>query len=641
MLLAVPAAAGVRLAARRRVLPVTPLNAALLLLAVQLGVSCYATYDLRVSLPNLSTLLYGLALFFATAEWAAAGPGRLRAAAAAAAVGGLALGIFGALGTHWPAKLPGLGALLGQVPAWFDTLSREAGGFNANVVGAALAFFVPLQGALLGWAWRAGPRGPRGWALRAALAALLAATGALLALTQSRGAIAAALGGLAVVAWLALGRRLQVALAGLAVAGVVVLAVVGPQTVSETLAARYGTEFSLTDLRASAGDRLTIWSHALFGVEDFPFTGMGVGTFRTILPVLYPIGEATQLLPGRAALQHGIDHAHNQLLQAALDLGLPGLVAWLALALGAAALAVQARRRAPDAFTRALATGLGAALLANFAYGMVDAVVLVSKPGVVFWPLLGLLAAAWAQAAAVPPVDLGGRIVRVADVPAPPAGPAPPGELVAGGSRGRASGLERVDVQRDLQRPGQELQQHPHPLARGHRPEEQRLQPRERPVRDPHRVAGREGVPGQPARPVDPRHVLLDGHDDRRGHRPGRVVDRQQPQHPRRRIDPARAGVRQVSLHEQIAGEEGHGSQPPVGALRHLRAERGEPEQGLQRHRGLRLPARLAMHRIPASGIGGKRHEKSFYRNRRGRGSTQPGASCNARPPRAHAVGPG
>jgi uncharacterized protein YjeT (DUF2065 family) len=86
-----------------------------------------------------------------------------------------------------------------------------------------------------------------------------------------------------------------------------------------------------------------------------------------------------------------IAHAHNIFLQTALDLGLPGLIAYLAL-LGLALVVCWRWARWGDRLYRATALGLAAGLVGFHAYGLTDAVALGSKPGVVFWMALGLVA---------------------------------------------------------------------------------------------------------------------------------------------------------------------------------------------------------------------------------------------------------
>jgi putative inorganic carbon (HCO3(-)) transporter len=129
--------------------------------------------------------------------------------------------------------------------------------------------------------------------------------------------------------------------------------------------------------------RLEIWSRALYGLEDFPFTGMGVGTFRRVLPVLYPRFLTSP--------DSDIAHAHNHLLQVGLDLGLPGLIAYVALWLLAGVMLWRSWRLRENGWQGALVIGFAGALVAYFVYGMVDTVALGAKPGFIFWLELGLV----------------------------------------------------------------------------------------------------------------------------------------------------------------------------------------------------------------------------------------------------------
>jgi hypothetical protein len=77
------------------------------------------------------------------------------------------------------------------------------------------------------------------------------------------------------------------------------------------------------------------------------------------------------------------------MLQAALDLGLPGLVGFLALYVGALGMLVPAIRS--GGVFRLLALGLFGGLLAHFLYGITDTVALGAKPGFLFWWMLGMI----------------------------------------------------------------------------------------------------------------------------------------------------------------------------------------------------------------------------------------------------------
>jgi putative inorganic carbon (HCO3(-)) transporter len=72
---------------------------------------------------------------------------------------------------------------------------------------------------------------------------------------------------------------------------------------------------------------LEVWSRAIYGIQDFPFTGMGMNAFRKVVPVPYPLFTVSPDVD--------IRHAHNEFLQAALDLGIPGLIAFITLYIGA------------------------------------------------------------------------------------------------------------------------------------------------------------------------------------------------------------------------------------------------------------------------------------------------------------------
>ena len=88
-------------------------------------------------------------------------------------------------------------------------------------------------------------------------------------------------------------------------------------------------------------------------------------------------------------MSYDFAHAHNLLLQVTLDLGLLGLVTYLAILIATAAMAWQAARAYPQ--KRPFALGLLAGLIALHVYGLADALALGAKPGILFWYNLGLI----------------------------------------------------------------------------------------------------------------------------------------------------------------------------------------------------------------------------------------------------------
>ena len=128
--------------------------------------------------------------------------------------------------------------------------------------------------------------------------------------------------------------------------------------------------------------RLEIWSRALYGIADFPFTGMSMNGFRRVVHILYPLF----LIPPTSDL----GHAHNHLLQVALDLGIPGLIAYLGLWFTTFTLLWQSWRQASQPTTRFFALGLIGSLLTGWLFGMLDAIALGARPGFMWWLLLAM-----------------------------------------------------------------------------------------------------------------------------------------------------------------------------------------------------------------------------------------------------------
>jgi O-antigen ligase len=140
---------------------------------------------------------------------------------------------------------------------------------------------------------------------------------------------------------------------------------------------------------ASSINRMEIWSSAMYAIKDFPLTGMGMNTFRSVAPFMYPLF---------VNLDYDIAHAHNEFLHVAVDLGLLGLIAFVSIYILAFYMLFQlfnhSIQNPHDTFPlKAVVFGLGGGLFAHLLWGMVDAIALGAKPGFLFWMLLGLISA--------------------------------------------------------------------------------------------------------------------------------------------------------------------------------------------------------------------------------------------------------
>jgi putative inorganic carbon (HCO3(-)) transporter len=227
-------------------------------------------------------------------------------------------------------------------------------------------------------------------ALQVLAGVAIVAWGLTLFLTQSRGGwVGAGTGLLAAVAlWALTGRRrwqrvlglaLPLALVGLALA---TLWILGADRIGDLL---YGAaEGSVETVvgAISVQGRVEVWSRAISALRDFPFTGLGLGTFRRVAPVLYPF-----FLLGS---HQDISHSHNVFLQVAVDTGLPGLVGYLGLLAVAGSVGWQRIRR--GGWDRWLGLGVLSGLIGYHVFGLADTVALGSKPSFLFWWVLGLLA---------------------------------------------------------------------------------------------------------------------------------------------------------------------------------------------------------------------------------------------------------
>lgn len=129
--------------------------------------------------------------------------------------------------------------------------------------------------------------------------------------------------------------------------------------------------------------RKAIWKESLIQIGRHPFRGAGLNVFHEI-PWLYSVNTVSN--------RYEVAHAHNTFIQVALDVGIPGLVAYIGLL-------VTTLRRAgslsPDGSPlAACAVGAGLTLVAVHIFGATDAVALGAKVSVLTWALTGLIFAA-------------------------------------------------------------------------------------------------------------------------------------------------------------------------------------------------------------------------------------------------------
>ena len=358
---------------QRHFIPRTPVDWPILGLALMALVSLLVTPDPAGSLAKVAGLLYAIALFYALVDW---GLGHDTPIPLATLVVGVAAAtaLLSLFGTQWTLKWSALESARGVLPTLIRNLPGAESGFNPNTVSGTLITFVPLQVALL-WGWMRAREGRRA----AAVALTLVATLGIVILAQSRAGWAALLLCLLVLAGLLL-RRWRAAFLLLAVACVLVLLVAGPVAVSEWLTDQ---GLATSSAEASWTTRNERWSRWLWGIADHPLSGSGMDVFRYQAWDRFPFFHTP--------LYGDLGHAHQTYLHTAMDLGLPGLIAYLALLGSTLVLGVGAYRRAADPLTQLVALGGVVGLAAHALWGMVDVVPLGARTNFAWWTVAALV----------------------------------------------------------------------------------------------------------------------------------------------------------------------------------------------------------------------------------------------------------
>ncbi len=364
----------------QRPFPRTPIDPALWPFVVMVVASIAVTPSIALSLGKLCGVALGLATFWALTRWIDTPQRRLAAVAVFIGCGAL-VAVAGLLGTRVYSRYPLIEPLALRLPAIIRGVPGAEDGFNPNAVAGALTIFIPLQVALLlgrSRQWRdIVPASLNTRVLVVVQVALLALTAGTTVLMQSRGAwLGLCVAAVAFAAWH--GRRSRLGL--LAVVGVVTvgMAAWGPRAAVEAALSRPGSSIA-----ATFAYRADVWRAGWCGVREAPLTGYGLNVFRTQRPAVCespaaPAGE-------------DIFHTHNQWLQVGVDLGVPGLLAYLGIwVLLARHLSVCLRPSAPGAI-RWMAGGLAAGFIAFAVFGIQDAIPLGAKVGWFFWMAAALV----------------------------------------------------------------------------------------------------------------------------------------------------------------------------------------------------------------------------------------------------------
>ena len=371
---------------RSPLIPVTPYNAALLLFALFVGVGILVTADpdLTLSKATVTILGFGIWRYLVLAiqqrsqvKWAVAGY----------LLAGLGFISIGLLNADWLSKTTSNVPILGSLTQQLSTTSLFSidFGIHPNQVAGTITLVLPLLIALFIHSIHSDEGRPKAARWIFGLASLFC--GLALLITQSRSGWAGFLGGLLTLflLWLltmkpSKKRRTLWIITGFTFIAILLLLIgLGPQRIQHYWLDP-PTETAVGSL-TTLNFRQILWPWAVRGIKDFRFTGSGLGTFRVVVRHLYPVNIDPN---------YDIAHAHNVFLQMALDVGIPGLIAYLAMLLISAGAAWQLVKR--DQSLRAVSAGLLVSLAAFHTFGLTDTLALGSKSSVLLWAIFGLLA---------------------------------------------------------------------------------------------------------------------------------------------------------------------------------------------------------------------------------------------------------
>ena len=261
-------------------------------------------------------------------------------------------------------------------------------GLNPHLVGGMLAILLPGAIAMARLGKLRGTHPLMGhwqlWTWAGVVVALLMSV--VLVLTQSRTAM--------LVALLVVGLRLSVRRRIAAVLLVALAITIGVLLLIGLVSGRLGPWMTVFDSLGRSAEsaptswpsRVEAWQNAVLAIRDYSTTGVGLNAFGPVAWLNYAFDKSAAVV--------SLTDARNVWLQAGVDLGLVGLVAflWFSIVILLFGWVVQ-RRRGMD--ERLVMGGMWLSVLAWFLYGTLNVVGLGTAPTTFIWMLLGVLIGTW------------------------------------------------------------------------------------------------------------------------------------------------------------------------------------------------------------------------------------------------------
>jgi len=325
-------------------------------------------------------------------------------------VGGTGILVLGLLGIDWPTnKIIFFNSLYESLPSLSFIFAGMKDGFHPNEVGGVTTWILPFLVTISFWILLRFNKIKKTLSSILVIAiffvfiALLSLGAIVLLFSQSRSAYIGIAIGFVTLSMLSVPKKIRIFFTFLLIIGAGVLVYLFQSGQMMIFVNQLFPESGMASMAFSTSTlsgRVEIWARAIYAIQDFAFTGMGMNTFRTIVNVLYPLQTISPDVPIK-----DIGHAHNLFLQTALDLGIPGLIAFIGMYFVSFWMMitnikqlkkpVKSDYRYKKLLVRELylviSIGLFSSQVAHLVYGMTDAIAFGAKPGIIFWVMQSMI----------------------------------------------------------------------------------------------------------------------------------------------------------------------------------------------------------------------------------------------------------
>ncbi len=354
----------------KKLLSKTPIDAPIGLLLVMALTGVFVVKDIEESAAKLAGLVYGIIIFFILVGVLKT-PKRVKSAVILFLIVGLLLAIVGTLGRLDTRKqiFPSIESIMPKLPNINFRLRGAEDGINPNPLGGILLLFIPIGMILIHPLTEKGNKLSHLWSKRLGLIAII-----ILLIVQMLALYYSSSFGiwssLVLSLWLMGEWKRTIKI----VFGIILLIIALGFSLKLSESKRISNNGIYIRINESFEERASIWNNTMEVVKAHPILGIGMDQLRRTSKFYY-----------------GLSHAHNQFLHSVAELGVPGLISYMAILIGVFWMAAEVRKSTLPEWIRLTSRGLRTGIFAFTLFGTVDAVPLGAKPGIFFWISLAIV----------------------------------------------------------------------------------------------------------------------------------------------------------------------------------------------------------------------------------------------------------